>query len=194
MILNQLWNADLQMNIQKYEFDVEKTIFLEIIVSEQDLCMNSVKVKVIVNWTTFINLKKVQSFVDFINFYKCFIQNFFKIIKLFTQLIRKNISFIWNEIYVEVFTLLKEQINSILILHHFDFKRQIILKINAFNYVKKDVLSQYDDEDVLHLMIFYSKSMISVECNYHIYDKELLIIIKCFKHWQLELKIIKMLI
>ncbi len=37
-------------------------------------------------------------------------------------------------------------------------------------------------------MIFYSKNMILAECNYEIYDKELLIIICCLKHWCFELK------
>ena len=49
MILNRLREADLQMNIRKCEFDVEEIVFLEVIVSEQDLHMNSIKVKVIVN-------------------------------------------------------------------------------------------------------------------------------------------------
>jgi len=30
--------------------------------------------------------------------------------------------------------------------------------------------------------------MISAECNYHIYDKKLLAIIRCFEHWRLELE------
>ncbi len=49
MILDHLRKADLQVDIRKCEFNVEETVFLEVIVSEQDLCMNSIKVKVIVN-------------------------------------------------------------------------------------------------------------------------------------------------
>ncbi len=41
---------------------------------------------------------------------------------------------------------------------------------------------------MLHSIVFYSKSMISAECNYHIYDKKLLAIILCFEHWWLELE------
>ena len=48
------------------------------------------------------------------------------------------------------------------------------------------MLSQYDDEEVLHLVIFYSRNLISIECNYEIYDKKLLIIIRCLEHWRLE--------
>ncbi len=68
------------------------------------------------------------------------------------------------------------------VLKHFDSIRKVILKINFLNYVNNEVLSQYDDEDILHSVIFYSKNMIFAECNYKIYDKELLIIICCFKH------------
>jgi len=59
MILDHLQDADLQIDIQKCEFNIKETVFLEIIVSEQDLCMNSIKVKAIVNWTTSTNLKEI---------------------------------------------------------------------------------------------------------------------------------------
>ncbi len=194
MILNCLREADLQINIRKCEFDVEEIIFLEVIVSEQDLRMNSIKMKVIVNWTTLINLKEVQSFVKFINFYCCFIKNFLKLVKSFTQLTRKETSFVWNKVCVQAFNDLKKQVSSISVLRHFDSKWQTILKINASDYVKDEILSQYNDENVLHSVTFYSKSMIFAECNYHIYDKKLLIIIQCCEHWRFELECTKLLI
>ncbi len=89
---------------------------------------------------------------------------------------------------------MKKQINFTLVFHYFDLKCQTILKINALNYVKDEILFQYNDENVLHLMIFYSKSMIFIEINYHIYDEKLLIIICCFKHWWLKLKCTELLI
>ncbi len=84
MILNHLQEADLQVDIQKCEFNIEETVFLKVIVLKQDLCINFIKVKVIVNWVTLINLKEVQSFVKFINFYHHFIKNFSKLVKSFT--------------------------------------------------------------------------------------------------------------
>ncbi len=194
MILNCLREADLQVDIWKCEFDVEETVFLKVIVSEQDLRMNFIKVKVIVNWTTLINLKEVQSFVRFVNFYRRFIKNFSKLVKSFTQLTGKNTSFVWNKVCVQAFDDLKKQISSISVLRHFDSKWQTILKIDVFDYVKDEILSQYDDENVLHSVAFYSKSMFLAECNYHIYDKKLLIIIQCFEHWRLKLECTKLLI
>ncbi len=194
LVLRWLHKAELQMNIWKYEFNVEETVFLEVIVSELNLHMNLSKMTVIVSWITSINLKEIQSFVRFVNFYHHFIKNFLKLVKSFTQLTRKNTSFVWNKICVQAFDNLKKQVSSISVLHHFDLKQQAILKINASNYVKDEILFQYNDKKVLHLMTFYSKSMILAEINYHIYDKKLLIIIRCFKHWQLKLKCIELLI
>jgi len=68
------------------------------------------------------------------------------------------------------------------ILKHFNLIKEAILEMNFLNYVNDEVLSQYDDEDILHSVIFYSKNMIFAECNYEIYNKELLIIIHCLKH------------
>ncbi len=194
LVLRWLHKAELQMNIWKYEFNVEETVFLEIIVSELNLHMNLSKMTVIVSWITSINLKEIQSFVRFVNFYHHFIKNFLKLVKSFTQLTRKNTSFVWNKICVQAFDNLKKQVSSISVLHHFDLKQQAILKINASNYVKDEILFQYNDKKVLHLMTFYSKSMILAEINYHIYDKKLLVIIRCFKHWRLKLKCIELLI
>ncbi len=194
LVLSWLREAELQMNIRKCKFNVEKTVFLEVIISELDLRMNLSKVTVIVSWITSINLKEIQNFVKFINFYRRFIKNFSKLVKSFIQLTRKNTSFVWNEICVQVFDNLKKQVSSTSVLRHFDLKWQAILKINALNYVKDEILSQYNDEKVFHSMIFYSKSMILAEINYHIYDKKLLVIIQCFKHWWLELKCTELLI
>ncbi len=194
LVLSRLREAELQMNIQKCKFNVEETVFLEVIVSELNLRINFNKVIVIVSWITSINLKEIQSFVKFINFYRRFIKNFSKLVKSFTQLTRKNTSFVWNKICVQVFDNLKKQVSLISIFHHFNFKRQAILKIDASNYVKDEILSQYDDKKVLHSVIFYSKSMILAEINYHIYDKKLLVIIRCFEHWWLKLKCTELLI
>jgi hypothetical protein len=69
-----------------------------------------------------------------------------------------------------------------LVLKHFNLIKEVILKTDFLNYVNNKVLSQYDDEEILHSVIFYNKNMISAECNYEIYDKKLLIIICCLKH------------
>ncbi len=143
----------------------------------------------IVEWSILINLTQIQFFIDFCNFYWCFIKNFSKIVHFMIQLTQKKIIFEWNEVCQIVFDHMKRCMIETFILRHFDQTRETILEINSFNYVNDEILSQYDDEEVLHLIVFYSKNMSSAECNYKIYDKKLLIIIWAFEHWRLELKL-----
>ena len=75
-------------------------------------------------------------------------------------------------------------------LRHFDRNKKIILKIDVFDYINDEMFFQYDDEKVFHFVTFFNKNMMSIECNYEIYDKKLLIIIRCLKHWRFELKFI----
>ena len=56
-----------------------------------------------------------------------------------------------------------------------------IIKANLSNYITKDILSQYNKEGVLHFVVYFLKQLSPAECNYEIYDKELLAIIRYFK-------------
>ncbi len=187
-MLNKLREVNLQINIDKCKFKIQKISFLELLIFINDLQMNSWKVDVIWSWEVSRSLTHVQIFIDFCNFYRRFIKNFLKIAQFMIKLIWKDHSFEWTEICQTIFEKLKQQMTTVLILKHFNSIREAILKMNFLNYVNDEVLSQYDDEDILHSMIFYSKNMIFAECNYEIYDKELLTIIQCLKHWCLKLK------
>ena len=74
------------------------------------------------------------------------------------------------------------------ILCHFDPNEQCFVENNSSNYVNAGVLSQPDDKSILHPVAYFSRRMSPAECNYKIYDKELLAIIWCFKEWKPELK------
>ena len=170
------------MNINKCEFFKIKIIFLNVILFTKDLRMNSNKIRDIVEWAQLICLKNVQTFVKFCNFYRRFIKEFFKLTKFLTRMIRKKIDFEWFDEINQVFETLKKQMIETFIFKHYDRKRKIILECDSSNWCLKKILFQYDDEKILHSMIFYSKKMILAKCNYEIYDKKLLIIIRCLKH------------
>ncbi len=106
------------------------------------------------------------------------------------QLIQKKIIFEWNETCQTAFNHMKKCMTETSILCHFDQTHETILKTDSFNYVNDEVLSQYNDKEVLHLIAFYSKNISFAECNYKIYDKKLLIIIWAFEHWWFKLKLI----
>jgi len=61
---------------------------------------------------------------------------------------------------------------------HIDHERVGIIETVASDYVSAGVLSQRDDEGVLHPVAYFSKKNPPAECNYDIYDKELMANIK----------------
>jgi hypothetical protein len=83
---------------------------------------------------------------------------------------------------------LKQVFTTAPILRHFDYDREIIVETDASDYISASVLSQYDDEGILHPVTFFTKKHTPGECNYEIYDKELIAIIRAFEEWRPELE------
>ncbi len=187
-VLGKLREADLQVDIDKCEFEVQETSFLGLLVFTNGLRMDPRKVDVIRSWEVPRSLTHVQTFIGFCNFYRRFIKNFSKIARSMVKLTRKDHPFEWTEACQTAFEELKQQVTAAPVLKHFDSTREAILETDSSNYVNGEVLSQYDDEGILHPVAFYSKNMVPAECNYEIYDKELLAIIRCLKHWRPELE------
>ncbi len=106
-VLDKLREVDLQIDIDKCEFKIQKISFLELLIFINDLWMNSRKVDVIRNWKVSQSLTHVQIFINFCNFYRWFIKNFSKIAQSMIKLIRKNHFFEWTEICQMIFEELK---------------------------------------------------------------------------------------
>ena len=106
-MLDKLHEVDLQIDIDKCEFKIQKISFLKLLIFINDLRMNSRKVNVIRSWEVSRSLTYVQIFIDFCNFYQWFIKNFLKIARSIIKLTWKNHSFEWTEICQMIFEKLK---------------------------------------------------------------------------------------
>ena len=100
----------------------------------------------------------------------------------------KDIMFSWasNDLEAKTF----QQLNNVFIkksiLRHFDFNKKIWIETNAFDHVVVVILSQKNKNDILHSIVYMFKQMSFAKCNYEIYDKELLTIIRIFEEWHFE--------
>jgi hypothetical protein len=57
----------------------------------------------------------------------------------------------------------------------------LILETDASDQATGGILSQYDNDRLLQPITYFSSKYSSAKCNYEIYDKELLAIIKYLK-------------
>ncbi len=188
LILRKLQEANLQMNIIKCKFYITQVLYLKLIIIIEEIKINSSKINIIVNWFILINVKDVQSFLDFANFYRKFIYDYSRIAISLTHLIRKDVLFVWFQKCQIAFNIFKKVFTFKIILCHYNLDYKIVIKINALNYMFENILSQYNKNKILHSVTYFSKKHNSVECNYKIYDKELMIIVYAFEKWWSELE------
>ncbi len=95
-------------------------------------------------------------------------------------LIQKNTSFKWIEKADQGFKKLKTMFISVSILVSFDHTHTTVMKTDFSDWCIDETLLQLVN-DVWRPCVYYSKKNASAECNYEIYDKEMLIIIQCLK-------------
>jgi len=75
--------------IEKYEFFTRKTDFVGFIIKLGQLSIDLKKIKAIVNWQELKNVTQLRLFLGFYNYYRRFIAQWLKDIKLFTRLTKK---------------------------------------------------------------------------------------------------------
>ncbi|MBW0549525.1 hypothetical protein O181_089240 [Austropuccinia psidii MF-1] len=135
--------------------------------------MDQAKFQQILNWPPPRNLKALQSFLGFDNFYRCFIKNHSKKISSLTSFLKKDSHFPLNEESLRQFHQLKEAFTIAPILSHFDPSLPTIVETDASYYALGAVLSQISDSGK-HPIAFDSCKPLQAEHNYEIHDKELL--------------------
>ncbi len=187
--LSQEFWRELSLDESRTQLDLDDLTWRDqSIIIIKEIKMNSSKINIIVNWFILINVKDVQSFLNFTNFYKRFIYDYSKITILLIHFIRKDVFFVWFQKYQIAFNTFKKIFTFKIILCYYNSDHKIVIEINASNYVFKDILSQYNENKILHSVTYFSKKHNSVKYNYKIYDKEHMIIVCAFKKWWSKFK------
>jgi hypothetical protein len=178
----------LYLKPEKCEFHQQEVKYLGLIISMEGIKMDPKKIRAMQDWEPPSNLKDVCVFLGFANFYHHFIHNYSYIVQLLTFLTYKGVPFAWLTEQQIAFDTLKATFISAPVLACFDVDRDVIVEMDTSDYVSTGVLSQYDDDNVLHPVAYFSKKHSPTECNYEIYDKELMASIQAFKEWRPELQ------
>ncbi|KAH6597230.1 hypothetical protein BASA50_004581 [Batrachochytrium salamandrivorans] len=146
--------------------------------------MDPSKISAVQSWPTPKKVRDLQVLLGFTNFYRALIHDYSSMTANLTKLFKKDAPFVWGPEQEKSLQDLKTAFANSDFLTHPDDSRPFILETDASDYAISGVLSQYDDSNTLRPIAFYARQMNSAEQNYEIYDKELLAVVKFFKHWR----------
>ncbi|MBW0518567.1 hypothetical protein O181_058282 [Austropuccinia psidii MF-1] len=130
-VLQRLRDNNFFAKASKCVFHSSSVEHLGYVVSGDSLKMDSSKFQQILNWPRPKNIKALQYFLGFANFYRCFIKHYSKKITSLTSLLKKDSPFIFNEETVSQFQSIKEAFTTAPILSDFNPSLPTIVETDA---------------------------------------------------------------
>jgi LPS O-antigen subunit length determinant protein (WzzB/FepE family) len=91
---------------------MEKVAFLGHMLSVEGIIMDPSKVESVTKWEQLLNVTDVRSFLGMAGYYRRFIENFSKIAKPMTELLKNNTKFEWSEACERSFEELKRGLTT----------------------------------------------------------------------------------
>lgn len=179
-IFERLRLYNIKLNPKKCKILKTEIIYLGHLITSEGVKTDSNKYKAIEKYPCPKDSTEVKRFVAICNYYRRFIRNFADIAKPLTNLLKKNITFIWNDEQQKAFELLKNCLKGPNILQYPNFNVPFILTTDASNYALGAVLSQGEIGKDLPIA-YASRSLNKSELNKSVIEKELLAI-----HWGIK--------
>ncbi|CAI7847335.1 unnamed protein product, partial [Closterium sp. NIES-54] len=175
------------VKLSKSEFALKKVQFLGHMVSTLGVHVDPKKIEAVRSWKTPENVKELQQFLGFANYYNRFVPQYAKIATPLTNLLKKNTLFKWEDVHQQAMDQLKTALTSAPVLILPDPEKDYVIEAGASDQVVGAVLMQ-DQGKGLQPIAFLSKKLHGAELNYLIHDKEALAIITAFKTWRCYLE------
>ena len=167
---------NLVLNWEKCHFMVNEGIVLGHKISERGIEVDRAKIEAIEKMPYPRDVKGIRSFLGHAGFYRRFIKDFSKTSRPLTNLLQKDVPFIFYEDCKEVFEILKKALISAPIVQPPDWNLPFEIMCNASDYTAGAVLGQRIDKK-LNVIHYASKTLDSAQNNYATTEKEFLAVV-----------------
>jgi hypothetical protein len=144
--------------------------------------MDPLKVQAILDWPVPRNVKDVQTFLGFTNFYQRFIEKYADIARILSKLTGKD-QWTWHEEQLEAFDKRSLSFGDGPALHMVQANGRFKIEVDSSGYTNGGVLYQWQNDKWVTIA-FRSTVLGPVERNYGIEDRKLLAIIVTLKDWR----------
>jgi hypothetical protein len=179
LIMEKLREHKLYAKFSKCEFWLNKVGFLGHIISAEGVAVDPSKVASVTEWETPKNVGDIRSFLGLAGYYRRFIENFSKIARPMTELLKKEKKFIWTDACEASFQELKQRLVSAPVLCLPDIQKDFQVYCDASRQGLGSVLMQDG-----RVVSYASRQLKHHERNYPTHDLELASVVHALKVWR----------
>lgn len=183
-VLRRLREADLFLKPEKCTFHATEVDYLGVRISPGHVGMDPVKVSGVTSWPVPRNVKQVQRFLGFCNFYRRFVEDYAGITRPLEKLKGKGVPWRWGDVEQRAFDTLKKAFSSAPVLMMPEMEAAFRVETDASDFAIGGILSQKDVDGDWRPVAYFSKAMQPAERNYDVHDKELLAVVRALETWR----------
>ncbi|CAI7783821.1 unnamed protein product [Closterium sp. NIES-53] len=175
------------VKLLKSDFALKKVQFLGHMVSAKGVHVDPQKIEAVKKWKIPENVKELQQFLGFANYYNRFAPQYSKIAAPLTNLQKKDTPYKWDTPHQQAMEQLQTALTTARVLILPDPDKDYVVEADASDQAVQAVLMQ-DHGRSLQPITYLSKKLHGAELDYSIHDKEPLAIVIAFKAWRCYLE------
>jgi hypothetical protein len=169
-VLQLLAQDHWQVKLSKCSLTQRKIQYLGHIISQGCVATDPSKVKAVSQWPTPTNVKELRSFLGLAGYYRKFVRFFAILARPLTELLKKNVVFVWTSEQAVAFQELKSALCSALVLAMPDFSLPFAIETDACVVGVGAVLMQAG-----HPLAYISKALGQKHKDYQLMKKNILL-------------------
>jgi hypothetical protein len=169
----------LYAKFSKCEFWMEKVAFLGHVLSAEGVAIDLSKIEAVSKWQSPKSVTEILTFLNLAGYFRRFIENFSKIAKPMTELLKSNMPYVWSDKCEASFQELKNRLTTTPVLTLPDASKDFVAYCDASRQGLGCVLMQGGK-----VVAYVSRQLQKHEENYPTHDLELSVVVHALKIWR----------
>jgi hypothetical protein len=179
VVLQRLREHHLYAKLSKCDFWLKEIKFLGHTISQAGIAVDPDKVQEVMNWKPPMTVHQIRSFLGLAGYYRRFIPDFSRIVKLITELLKKEAKFVWGQKCEDAFHALRQHLTTSPVLAQPDSSKPFHVYCDASGTGLGCVLMQDN-----RVIAYASRALRPHEQNYPSHDLELAVVVHALKMWR----------
>lgn len=182
-----LKSYNFQLNFRKCLFLKITIEYLGYTISPSGITISERHTDAVRNFPVPINIQQTQRFIGLANYFRKFINNYALKAKPLHNLLKKSVSFEFDETCLRAFNTLKDELVSYPLLQLFDPHADKELHTDASSLALAAILFQKRESNPWAPIAYYSQATNSAESKYHSFELEMLAVLKAIERFHIYL-------